>query len=277
MFTNIGLYSNIAKMNGLKYIPKNTKGRDFIVGDLHGCKSLLMHALERQSFNPLVDRVFCTGDLVDRGPESYETLLLLEQPWFHSVAGNHEVQLLRVLSEDCTDSEAALFATNGGLWFFALSDEQRFYLKDVLQEKIEALPLIMRVESEAGLFQVAHAELCDSQGRTLTDKDLEDEDLKNHRSSIQYGRSRITWALKNLRCPAEGPDGFVDLGPKFDQGLTLTYVGHTIVPYPILFRSHFYVDGGANRAYRNKVGRLMLLEHGAGAYSHVCAGDLLAA
>jgi serine/threonine protein phosphatase 1 len=261
-------------MNYIKFIDKNTVGRDFVVGDLHGCRSLLMHALEGVSFNPSVDRVFCTGDLIDRGPESFETLRLLEEPWFYTVAGNHEDLLLKLLDDSCEDWVIATFAANGGAWFFSLSDEDMFYLKDVLHEKLKNLPLVLRVESDAGVFQIAHAELCTETGDTLTDVMLEFSDLEDFQSSIQWGRTRIDWAFENLDLPSAAEPGFVSLSPGVDDGLTLTYVGHTIVPCPILFRSHLYIDGGASRTYVSKFGRLMLIEHGADCYTSAAAWDL---
>lgn len=258
-------------MTNLKFIRKNTAGRDFVVGDLHGCRSLLMLALERVAFNPEADRVFCTGDLVDRGPESLATLRLIEEPWFYSVAGNHDDMLSQVLSGDCADEVAATFIANGGDWFFRLSDEELFYLKDVLQEKLKALPLVMRVDSAAGTFQVAHAELCTEVGKTLTDGILEFSNLAAFQSQIQWGRTRIDWAFDNLPIPEQNDRGLAIFNPGFEDGLTLTYVGHSIVSCPVLFRSHLYIDGGASRTYRSGAGRLMLIEHETGKITSVNA------
>jgi serine/threonine protein phosphatase 1 len=55
----------------------NYDGRDFIVGDLHGCRSMLDELLEHANFDPQKDRLFSTGDLVDRGPDSVGCLELL--------------------------------------------------------------------------------------------------------------------------------------------------------------------------------------------------------
>ena len=53
--------------NLVKYIPENTKGRDFVVGDLHGTIHLLQVLLEQVKFDPADDRLFSGGDLIDRG------------------------------------------------------------------------------------------------------------------------------------------------------------------------------------------------------------------
>ena len=61
---------------------ENTRGRDFVVGDLHGCLPDLKALLTTVSFNPDKDRLIAVGDLVDRGPESLGVLRLLGAPWF---------------------------------------------------------------------------------------------------------------------------------------------------------------------------------------------------
>ena len=43
----------------------NRKGRDFIVGDLHGCVDALRYLLREIAFDPASDRLFSVGDLVD--------------------------------------------------------------------------------------------------------------------------------------------------------------------------------------------------------------------
>ena len=67
----------------IKHFEANQSGRDLIVGDIHGGFSRLQLALDAVHFNPVVDRLFCVGDLVDRGPESAQALDWLARPWFH--------------------------------------------------------------------------------------------------------------------------------------------------------------------------------------------------
>jgi len=73
-----------------KHFERNTQGRDFAVGDIHGHFTRLQAALEAVDFAPEVDRLFSVGDVVDRGPESERVLDWLAQPWFFAVQGNHE-------------------------------------------------------------------------------------------------------------------------------------------------------------------------------------------
>ena len=66
----------------------------FVVGDLHGCYTLLMNELEKVSFDPAHDLLISVGDLVDRGAENVECLELITMPWFRAVRGNHEQMMI---------------------------------------------------------------------------------------------------------------------------------------------------------------------------------------
>lgn len=66
----------------------------WVVGDIHGCYSLLLTRLAQLNFSPDTDLLISTGDNIDRGKENLETLRLLNTPWFISVVGNHEAMAL---------------------------------------------------------------------------------------------------------------------------------------------------------------------------------------
>ena len=102
-----------------KIMPVNTRGVDYIIGDLHGEYILLMEALEGVSFNKEIDRLFSVGDIIDRGEDSLACLRLLHEPWFHSVLGNHEWFLLN------HEENEEDWKKYGGKWFFLLSDEAK--------------------------------------------------------------------------------------------------------------------------------------------------------
>src|SRR4051812_30787919 len=81
------------KADLIQKLPVNKKGKDYIVGDLHGTFPLLVNFMKHVKFDVNKDRLISVGDLVDRGPMSFECLKLLKHDWFHSIKGNHEIMM----------------------------------------------------------------------------------------------------------------------------------------------------------------------------------------
>ncbi|KAB7627847.1 metallophosphoesterase [Alkalilimnicola sp. S0819] len=138
----------------IRRLEANTRGRDWVAGDIHGYFPELAERLSAVGFEPATDRLICVGDLVDRGPCSHEVLQWLEQPWFHSVRGNHEDMLLEAAQS--TDPRARpLWFANGGAWWDRLEMLQRLDIADAL----ETLPIAVEVPTEQGLAVIVHAEV----------------------------------------------------------------------------------------------------------------------
>lgn len=70
----------------------------YAIGDLHGCCDPLQRLLEQIRFDPSVDTLWFVGDIVNRGPQSLETLRLVQQLGAAAITvqGNHDLSLLAV-------------------------------------------------------------------------------------------------------------------------------------------------------------------------------------
>lgn len=66
------------------------------IGDVHGCYRTLRKLLKKIDFAKSADRLWFTGDLVNRGPRSLEVLeWAADHDWrIESVLGNHDLHLL---------------------------------------------------------------------------------------------------------------------------------------------------------------------------------------
>lgn len=166
----------------LKIFEPNTKGRDFVIGDLHGMHSLLIKLLEHIKFDAACDRMFSVGDLVDRGEDSLSCLRLLDQPWFHPVMANHELMTVAAFNGG---EFGAYWLQNGGRWgldalveFFQAKQSGADLSSDTneihrLVQKAGKLPTLITVKLKSGKrVHIVHAEFPFIMD--ITDQDLED-------------------------------------------------------------------------------------------------------
>lgn len=178
----------------IKRFPINLHGRDFIVGDIHGCFDQLNTELERLNFDPQQDRLFAVGDLVDRGPGSKKVLSWLSQPWFHSCLGNHEEMILTL--EPDSGEGISWYQSYGGEWWLELDPKSR----STIRKSLAQLPLIIELETVHGRIGLVHADIPKGMDWSTFVHLLEQGD-QEVRGTALWGRSRIK---RLLASPVKG-------------------------------------------------------------------------
>jgi len=170
----------------IKEFNKNKIGKDFIVGDIHGCFSKLKNHLNAIGFNPENgDRLFSVGDLIDRGDECEMVLQWLDYDWFHPVRGNHDDYVCRY--DTC---DVGNWIYNGGIWFAGLQE----YEKVIYKDRFSSLPIAIELETEYGKIGIVHAN-CPFNDWNIFKKSLANLEntkyQKNVKNSCMWDRSRI--------------------------------------------------------------------------------------
>lgn len=208
-------------MSQIKRFARNTIGRDFAVGDIHGHFTRLQQALDAIGFEPARDRLFSCGDLVDRGPECESVLDWLATSWFHPVRGNHDDYVCRFDTCDIGN-----WLQNGGMWFVGLpSSEQAEYAA-----QFRELPIAIEVETTAGLVGLVHAD-CPFPSwldlRSELDNPQSAKRLKLVRNTCMWSRSRVE---------AGDVTGVADI--------RAVVVGHTPLREPAALGNVIHIDTG---------------------------------
>lgn len=233
-------------MSGLSTIARclrlaeNSAGRDLVVGDLHGHRSLFERVLERMEFDPERDRVLSVGDLIDRGPESLDTLALIEEPWFHAVLGNHEMMLLNYLGYYGSRVHSRKsFPSGSGSWVNEAASRHRKKLSR-LADRLASLPLAINVHGPIP-FNVTHGDLLplgDSQRSLLDEPGV----CVHVADSATSSRRNIGEAMKSGFVDLDFADQPVQVSDAPFGELPLTYVGHSPLARVTVHRSYVYID-----------------------------------
>lgn len=132
-----------------KIFNKNNEGNDYVIGDIHGHYTALMNLLKLVNFNFKKDRLFCVGDLTDRGNENIKVIKLLNEDWFFSVRGNHEDIIIDAGLKSHSEFYKDRYNRNGNEWFF----EEDLNVRKEIISKFKSLPFAIQV----GQIGIVHA------------------------------------------------------------------------------------------------------------------------
>lgn len=224
-----------------KFFSRNTRGRDFIVGDIHGHFTALENLLQKVDFNVTKDRLFSVGDMIDRGPESFRVIEFLNYPWFHAVMGNHERMLLESAHNMAVKQN--WLEHNGGAWWNDIPSP----LKPRLRRIMSTLPIAFEIDTALGRVGVVHADIPQS------------FNWKQFISSLSTDEAVVEYALWSRQ--------------RFKQlqlvgrtmpisGVDLVVFGHTPVSRVLQHANIYYIDTGACYTHDAQLGHMTLLEVG---------------
>lgn len=208
-------------MAPIRRFAMNASGRDFIVGDIHGCFGRLQTALDELGFDPERDRLFSVGDLVDRGPESHLSIEWLSKPWFHTVLGNHEQMAIDWANG--VGMDASIYAYNGGGWNIGNTQAERQRFADAFA----SLPIAIELGTPRGVVGIVHAD-CPFDDWASMGAALEGECAEAAITACLWSRDRIN----------SGEAEEVD-------NIRAVVVGHTPMKHHIRLGDIVYIDTGA--------------------------------
>ena len=79
----------------------------YVVGDLQGCYKPLKKLLKKVKFSQTEDKLWCVGDLINRGPDSLDTLRYLSDldGSLELVLGNHDLHFIAI-NEGCAPARS---------------------------------------------------------------------------------------------------------------------------------------------------------------------------
>ena len=200
-------------------LPLDTTKRHLIIGDIHGRYESFLNLLASAEYNPLTDVLYSVGDMIDRGPKSYEVLHFFNtMDNVYTIKGNHEFMVEHPI--EWKD----VWLRNGGvqcLRSLAMNGVDESWLTTY----ISFLPWIIEVgeDNEEHAFRVMHADLPPE----WSDRDLRSV-VDGATSVTDNGLQHILWSRRTitnaLRAGAEMKPHGMQFHPNRNRK---TFLGHT--------------------------------------------------
>lgn len=227
-------------------IEQNTHGRDFFISDIHGQKAKFERALAKVEFSPEQgDRLFCVGDLIDRGTNNLQ-ILGNQKHWdhFYSIIGNHELMLMDEFEERPLNQSFGMYGSgqpstthsmNGGKWFAKLRQSTR----ERVYQQIKNLPITIEVKTAWGTIGLVHAEV--PLGHTSWQSFVEAVQT----STRVY--EQALWGREIIRIAHEYDARALDYPGTITQtidGVDVVVHGHTLIKSPKRIGNRLYIDTG---------------------------------
>lgn len=210
----------------IAYLKENKKGHDYVVGDIHGRYDLIEKAMKLANFDEKKDRLFCVGDLINRGSLSEQVLEFLARPYVYAIRGNHEEMLLDLynVDEPLSQEMLQLYASGIGMdWWFFVNDENRLAILEALKK----LPLLMEVKTSKGVVGMVHADIPLELTWQEFKTKVEEEDYNTIQSAL-WDRERLNEMIEQKV-----------------QGVWRVFIGHTPQPAITRLANVVAIDTGA--------------------------------
>ena len=199
---------------------KNENGKDYVTGDIHGSMDLLFKSLDAIGFNYEKDRLFAVGDLVNRGHQSFEMVLLAaDMDWFYPTLGNHELMVILNYLYDYYSEE---LVKRKGDWYLNSNRNFQKGIYDILS----TFPVAIELTYPSHKIGLIHAEVPKNDWASL------DKPIKTFTSKIL---DEGLWSR----------DKYQRINNDYVKGVDYVFVGHTPVKKPIMLENVCYIDTGA--------------------------------
>lgn len=207
----------------------NEKGKDLVVGDIHGEFKKLKTILENLNFDTTKDRLFSVGDLCDRGPNSEELLQWLNYSWFIPVMGNHELMIVNHFYGFLDEEYMRRLKAD---WFLSLKKAD----KEKIVHYFNNLPVGIEITTKDKKVGIVHA-MCPVDSWDFFKKSLN--------------------GLQKQEMASEAMWSFIsEKKIKYVNDIDAIVVGHNIVPDFCIKENTYMLDTGSG--YRT--GRLTILD-----------------